>query len=247
MNRNRRCALLAPLLASAVALPPTAVAQAAAPDRAPAAPRCELKEIRLGEDPAEFDPEQIEYDLHLNGFPAKQSVRIDGPRTKLNAKVNGRGSLTREDVAYGVYRVTYDSRRAGDKVRVNCLAPPREVPGGVTGGDAKVTKVEITKVFTPQPTKVDCDVPNKVQLDGQITATGRGKVTFTWQGKNIVAQQGSVEFTGKEKIHSVLGSLTVPKRETPNAMAIEVVVNLVAVNPGPEPVGASKTLTLDCN
>ncbi|MER5932968.1 hypothetical protein [Streptomyces sp. NPDC002054] len=228
MNRNRRCALLAPVLVSAVALPPTAVAADRAP-AAPAAPSCRLVEVPLGED-------GTEYDLRLLGFPAKQSVRIDGPRVKVTTRVDAKGALTREDVAHGTYRVTFKDRR------ITCLSPR---PG--TKGNVQVTKVEITKVFTPQPTKVNCGQPNKVELDGEITATGTGKVTFTWQGKDIVAQQGSVEFTGKEKIHSVLGSLTVPP-QAPNTKSVVVIVNLVTINPGAaEPIAATKELTLDCN
>ncbi|MFE2143073.1 hypothetical protein ACFXA3_15245 [Streptomyces sp. NPDC059456] len=165
-NRHRGPALLAAsLLASSVALSPAFAAPSAAA-RAPLAPSCEL-----------VPGAKQRYDLHLSGFPAHQSVRIQG-KSSFRTVVDGQGELSRQGLRYGPYSVDYRMSGSQKTWHVTCSTPPREKPGGGKG-NVKVTKVEVL-TLTKNGSVVDCTKPPRLEFDGKISATGQGKVRYYW-------------------------------------------------------------------
>ncbi|MFD3808351.1 hypothetical protein ACFWTC_33300 [Streptomyces sp. NPDC058619] len=177
-TNRRRCLLLlaAPLLASSVALTPAFAAQGrtAAPGAAPSAPSCELVPGAGGKPGAD-----VRYALHLGGFSANQSVRVDGPKTSFRARVNGKGELDRPGLPHGAYSVVGHKAGGGQQgKRVTCAKPPPPKPsdGKQT---VKVGKVEVV-VLTPPGSVIDCTKGTTAEFDGKITATGPGKVRYYW-------------------------------------------------------------------
>ncbi|MET9605194.1 hypothetical protein ABZZ17_09015 [Streptomyces sp. NPDC006512] len=215
-NRHRFLLLLtAPLLASSVALTPAVAAQARPaepPAAAPAAPSCQLVPGGSG-NPAGA----AVYKLHLGGFPANQSVRVEGPKTSFQAKANGKGELDRQGLPHGTYKVSYQGKR------VTCATPPAQKPGGKQ--DVKVSKVEVV-ILTPAGTAIDCSKPTTAEFDGKITATGPGKVRFYWTfaSSSDPVSPGSVDFPAGTKTERLLHVVEVSPQA--NAPTISTFVTL---------------------
>ncbi|MCC0093707.1 hypothetical protein K7B10_02655 [Streptomyces flavotricini] len=185
MNRHARYALLTPLLACSVALPPTMAAQAAPVAHVPAtlgaapqAATCKL-EVAEGTDPVEFD-------LSLAGFKPGSQVRVTGPEN-FTRTVNQQGSVTEQDVKKGTYTVKTGGKNHSQTV--NCTKPAR-VPASAK---ARITDVDITGASTATP-KVDCSQPQNVKFEGKLTGTGSGDVTYIWSGQGKRSAP-SVKFT----------------------------------------------------
>ncbi|WP_327280441.1 MULTISPECIES: hypothetical protein [unclassified Streptomyces] len=201
-NRHRGLVLLAaPLLASSVVLSPAFAAQggavAAGAARVPSAPSCELVPGDTGKPGG-----NVRYDLHLSGFPANQSVRVQG-KSSFRAMVDGQGALTRQGLRYGTYGVGYRESGSQQGKHVDCVTPPREKPGGGKG-NVKVTKVEVL-ALTKNGSVVDCTTPPKIEFDGKITGTGTGKVNYYWTYNSSAdpIASGTVEFTPGTTSHSL--------------------------------------------
>ncbi|MCX5589253.1 hypothetical protein ACFV0H_20500 [Streptomyces erythrochromogenes] len=222
-DRHRRLLLLAaPLLASMVGLTPAFAAQGrpqTEPGAVPAAPSCELVAVGSGKPGGD-----IRYKLHLGGFPAKQAVRVDGPKASFRATVNGKGELDRQGVTHGAYRVTFKARGAQQDVRVTCAAPPADEQGSGKQS-VKVGKVEVV-VLTPPGTVIDCAKPTTAEFDGKITATGPGKVRFHWTfaGGSKPVSPGSADFPAGTTTQALLHVADVPAR--PNASTVTVFATL---------------------
>lgn len=197
MNRHRRLTLLAaPLLVSSVALAPVFAAPAASAARP--APFCELIP---GEDDEDGD---VTYDLVLSGFAPRQSVKIEGPRTNFQARVDDLGEFDREDVPYGRYRVGFKENGAKHDKRIGCVTPPKHKPGDGSKGDVKVTSVRVIPLTTQ--TVVDCTKPMRAEFDGKINVTGTGRVDYHWthQSSADPLAAGSHDFKPGNVSHSVL-------------------------------------------
>ncbi|MFI8362103.1 hypothetical protein ACIGD1_18260 [Streptomyces sp. NPDC085612] len=200
-RRLRRLGLgVAALLAASLGIAPaaaSAVVVPAGPEAVPAAPSCRLL-AGSGAKPAG----DASYKLHLGGFPAKQAVRVDGPRTSFRAAVNAKGELDRAGLRHGAYTVTYQNKR------VVCVVPPAQKPGT---GSVKVTKAEVV-VLTPAGTAVDCTKPTTAEFDGKITATGPGKVRFHWTLSTSPAptSPGTADFPAGSSTQTLLHVAEVP-------------------------------------
>ncbi|MER7732703.1 hypothetical protein ABTX80_17630 [Streptomyces erythrochromogenes] len=218
-NRHRRLLLLAaPLLASAVGITPAFAAQGrpqAEPGAAPAAASCRLVVSGSGKPGAD-----ARYTLRLGGFPAKQAVRVDGPKTSFRATVNGKGELDRQGLKHGAYRVTYKARGSQKDATVTCAVPPADKQGGGKQS-VKVGKVEVV-VLTPPGTAVDCTKPTTAEFDGKITATGPGKVRFHWtlDGGSKPVSPGTADFPAGTTTQALLHVADVPAK--PNASTVTV-------------------------
>ncbi|MER7465402.1 hypothetical protein [Streptomyces sp. NPDC097981] len=187
MNRHARYALLTPLLASSIALPPTMAAQASPVDRAPAAlsaapqaASCKLV-VAPNTNPAEFD-------LVLDGFRGGALVKVTGPEN-FNRTVDQQGSFTEEDVKKGTYTVKV-SQKKHNQLTVNCTKPPR-VPATAK---AHITDVDITGASTATAA-VDCSKPQDVKFEGKLTGTGTGQVPVLWSSSQGKRSTPVVNFT----------------------------------------------------
>ncbi|WCD83850.1 hypothetical protein KPP03845_100169 [Streptomyces xanthophaeus] len=191
-------ALAAPLLVSSVALAPAFAAPGNSAAVAPTGPSCELVPNGAGDPGGDRG-----YDLRLSGFPANQSVRVEGPRSSFRATVDGQGSLDRQDVRYGKYSVNYRDGGENQRKRVGCATTGQKPGSGKQ--DVKVTGVAV-KTLTKPGTVVDCTKTNKAEFDGSITATGQGKVDYYWTYASSADphSSGSVDFTSGTTGHSLL-------------------------------------------
>ncbi|MHA5054785.1 hypothetical protein [Streptomyces sp. SD15] len=236
MNRHRRYALLAPLLVSSVALPPTTAAQAAPADRppaalsAPAGPSCKL-EVAPGTKPVEFD-------LVLTGFKAGERVQIEGPK-RFTGVINGQGKFDEENVPRGNYTVITGNKKTRN--RIACEKPPRTPAApalDVTDADAKAIA----------PTgPVDCAKPQDVKFQGTLTGTGTGTVKYVWNGPNGKQSAPSVEFT-QPSTNTTVFTVTAPPRAAAADPPPKVTVRLSVPKQGPEQGISSGdvTFTLQC-
>ncbi|MDX2389149.1 hypothetical protein NJL88_03405 [Streptomyces sp. DK15] len=223
-TNRRRCLVLlaAPLLASSVALTPALAAHgstATEPGAAPVAPSCQL--LPGGNrGPAGG----ASYKLHLGGFPANQAVRIEGPKTSLQVKVNAKGVLDRPGLSHGAYGVSYKVAGSQQTKRVTCATAPAQKPGGGKQ-DVRVTKVEVV-ILTPAGTVIDCAKPTTAEFDGKITATGTGKVRYYWTfaSSSTPVSPGSVDFAPPITGHALLHVVEVPPQ--PNASTVSTFVTL---------------------
>ncbi|MFF4850772.1 hypothetical protein [Streptomyces sp. NPDC001194] len=242
-NRYRGLMILAvPLLASSVALTPAFAARGrtagAGAARAPMAPSCELIAGGGGQSGGKGN---TRYDLHLSGFPANQSVHVQG-KSSFRGTVDGSGSLDRRGVRYGTYGVGYRDAGSKQAKHVDCSTAPREKPGGGKG-NVQVTKVEV-KALTKSGTVVDCGTPPKFEFDGKITGSGNGKVRYYWTYNSSAdpIASGSAEFTpGIESVSlfkAVNGSVL--------ANTDTVTVYLTLHVPDSNLTGQSENVTLTC-
>ena len=222
-TNRRRCLVLlaAPLLASSVALTPALAATgstAAQPGAAPTAPACQL--LPGGNGPGGASS----YKLHLGGFPANQAVRVEGPKTSLQVKVNGKGVLDRQGLRHGTYSVSYKAAGSQQAKRVTCATPPPQKPGGGKQ-DVRVTKVEVV-ILTPAGSVIDCTKGTTAEFDGKITATGTGKVRYYWTfaSSSTPVSPGSVDFAPPTTGHALLHVVEVPPQ--PNATTVSTFVTL---------------------
>ncbi|MEU3775590.1 hypothetical protein AB0F11_20685 [Streptomyces sp. NPDC032472] len=217
-HRHRRLAFLAaPLLVSSVALAPAY----AAPGRPSAAGARPVPSCALVPNDTGASGKNKGYDLHLSGFPAQQSVRIEGPKTALKTAVDDQGELVRQRVRYGTYQVSY--RQEDAQQSVHCETPPRKNQDGGKQ-TVKVTRIGI-KTLTKDQT-VDCSTPQKAEFDGLIEVTGTGKVSWYWTLLSSAdpIQQRSHTFEPGNTGHSDL--LVVPAGTPTTASKAEVRVTL---------------------
>ncbi|MEU3722190.1 hypothetical protein [Streptomyces sp. NPDC031705] len=226
MNRHARYALLAPLLVTAVAMPPTMAAHAApAPLTPSAAPQAACKlVVAPGTNP-------VEYDLVMTGFRGGQLLRVSGPE-KFQRNANGAGSVTEEDVKKGAYTVTSGWGR--NERKTGCTKDPRP-PAPVK---VRITDADITGASTT-PAAVDCSKPQNVTFQGKFTGTGTGEVDYFWSGQGKQSAP-SLKFNAPE---TPTGPFVVksPTRGAPNEPIPKVTANLSAGN-----VADSLTFTLTC-
>ncbi|MFD9335790.1 hypothetical protein ACFWBF_15475 [Streptomyces sp. NPDC060028] len=225
LNGHRLLTLLAaPLLVSSVALTPAFAAQGRTAAAAPAGPSCELVPNGTGEPAGDRG-----YDLRLSGFPANQSVRVEGPKSSFKTTVDGQGDLDRQDVRYGKYNVSYKDHGGNQNKRVGCTAP-RENPGRGKQ-DVKVTNVEV-KTLTKPGTVVDCTKSNKAEFDGSITATGQGKVDYYWTYASSAdpLSSGSVTFTPGTTSHSLFKVVDVSGMANVSSVSVFVTLHVPAQN-----------------
>ncbi|MEV8536652.1 hypothetical protein [Streptomyces sp. NPDC051211] len=164
MNHQQRCALLAPCVASAIALSPlTAVADTGAAARAPAGV-CSL---------AKGDPgpgNRPTFDLKLTKFPRNASVKITGPDGPDDVKVSSNGSFTDEDVAEGDYKVRENRRNAPT---ITCTKSTAPAPV------KKADVVDVSASVVSRSGKVTC--PNFKQVaKGSIQTATAGDVKYRW-------------------------------------------------------------------
>ncbi|MET9608226.1 hypothetical protein ABZZ17_24700 [Streptomyces sp. NPDC006512] len=229
-------ALAAPLLVSSVALAPASAAPGNAAGAAPARPSCELVPAGTGEPGGDRS-----YNLHLSGFPANQSVRVEGQRFSFRATVDDQGSLNRQDVRHGKYSVNYRDGASNRTKRVGC-ATTGERPGSGKQ-NVKVTAVAV-KTLTKPGTVVDCTKTNKAEFDGSITATGQGKVDYYWTYASSAEphSSGSVDFTPGTTSHALLKVVDVSG--TANASSVSVFVTLHV--PGHNMSARSEQVVLTC-
>ncbi|MCX4822646.1 hypothetical protein OG883_22650 [Streptomyces sp. NBC_01142] len=233
MNWHRSLMLLAaPLFASSVALTPAlaapvASAGAGAASAARPALFCELVPSESGEPDGDTT-----YDLLLSGFAPRQSVKIEGPRTNFQARVDDQGKSDEKDVRYGKYSVSYKESGAKQGKRIGCVTPPREKPGGGKQ-KVKVTKVEVITLTKPG-TVVDCTKPNKVEFDGKITGVGKGDVDYHWTFASSAdpVDAGKVTFTlGTTQSHSILRVVEVPRAGNPtNSLSVFTTLHVPSQN-----------------
>ncbi|MFF7296570.1 hypothetical protein [Streptomyces sp. NPDC008265] len=235
IRRRRRYLGLgaAVLLAASMGIAPAAASTAVAPagpDAVPAAPSCRLL-AGSGAKPAG----DASYKLHLGGFPAKQAVRVDGPRTSFRAAVNAKGELDRPGLRHGAYTVTYQNKR------VVCVVPPAQKPGT---GSAKVTKAEVV-VLTPAGVSLDCTKPTTAEFDGKITATGPGKVRFHWTLSTSPAptSPGTADFPAGSSTQTLLHVAEVPAAA---ASATKVTVYATLHLPDQKMTARSGPVTFTC-
>ncbi|MFF5705923.1 hypothetical protein ACFY7H_26110 [Streptomyces sp. NPDC012794] len=227
MNRHARYALLAPLLVTAVAVPPTMAAQAApagaAPLKAAAAPQatCRLV-VAPGTNPVEFD-------LVMTGFRGGQLLRVTGPES-FQRNANGAGSVTEENVKNGSY--TVKSGWGRNELTTGCSKPPRPP------AKPRITSAEITGASTT-PAAVDCTKPQNVTFQGKFAGTGTGEIDYHWagQGKQIAP---SVQFTAPETATAPF-VVKSPTRAAVTEPVPKVTVQLFTGN-----VSDSFTFTLTC-
>ncbi|MFD3872783.1 hypothetical protein [Streptomyces sp. NPDC058623] len=223
-TNRRRCLvfLAAPLLAPSVALTPALAASGstvAQPGAAPVAPACQL--LPGGNGGTGGAPS---YKLHLGGFPANQAVRVEGPKTSLQVKVNAKGVLDRQGLRHGTYSVSYKAAGSQQAKRVTCATPPAQKPGGGPK-DVRVTHVEVV-ILTPAGSVIDCAKGTTAEFDGKITATGTGKVRYYWTfaSSSTPVSPGSVDFAPPTTGHALLHVVQVPPQ--PNATTVSTFVTL---------------------
>ncbi|GHI85051.1 hypothetical protein ACWGF3_00455 [Streptomyces xanthophaeus] len=210
--------LAAPFLASSVALAPAVAAQerAAEPGAVPMVSSC-----KLAPDGSAKPGSDTGYVLRLAGFPAKQSVQVDGPKTSFRATVNAKGELDRKGLRHGTYSVSY--KVGQQSKRVTCATPPPQKPAGKQ--TVKITKLEVV-VLTPAGTVIDCTKPTTAEFDGKITATGQGKVRYYWTYASSAtpASPGTLDFNPRTTNHTLLHVVEVPGQA--NASKITTFVTL---------------------
>ncbi|MEU6864994.1 hypothetical protein ABZ924_17210 [Streptomyces sp. NPDC046876] len=219
MNPHARPALLVPLLASALAVPPVAAAQAAPVERAPAAPAapaaavCKLV-VAPGTNPVEFD-------LTLAGFPSGKRVKVRGAEN-FERTVDAQGAFTEQDVKKGTYTVYFGGGRHQGQQQVSCEKPARVAPVNV-----RISEVQITKVSTATP-DVDCKASQPVTFEGKLIGTGTGTVEYVWSGEGRQTSP-DVKFTAPETptVNFVVKS---PTRNAPTDPAPRVSAVLRAGN-----------------
>ncbi|MFI9064433.1 hypothetical protein ACIGQE_21605 [Streptomyces sp. NPDC053429] len=216
MNRHAHCALLTPLMLSAVALPPTAVAQAApaAPASAPQA-ACALK-VAQGTNPVEFD-------LELSGFKPGQKVKVTGAE-EFTRNVDQKGSFTEQDVKKGSYTAKTFGKNNKQAIEIGCTKPAR-VPTTTTA--VRISDADVTAASTATP-EVDCSVPQKVTFKGKLTGSGSGDVDYKWQGGSK-SSSPTVKFTAPETATADF-NVTVPAHAAPTAPPPRVTATLTAGN-----------------
>ncbi|MGI5450968.1 hypothetical protein ACQEVM_35385 [Streptomyces sp. CA-243310] len=218
--------LATPLLASSVALAPALTpafasqGRTAEPGAAPSTPSCALMPGAGGKGGGD-----ARYTLRLGGFPAKQSVRVDGPKTTFRATVNGKGGLDRPGLRHGTYSVSYQAGGSQQVKRVTCTTPPQKPGGGKQ--DVKVTKVEVL-VLTPAGSVIDCAKGTTAEFDGKITATGPGKVRYYWTfaSSSTPVSPGSVDFTPGTTSHALLHVVQVPGQANASTVSTFVTLHL---------------------
>ncbi|MEU6862002.1 hypothetical protein ABZ924_01795 [Streptomyces sp. NPDC046876] len=231
MKRRRRLLFLAPLLASSVAVTPAFAAvqpRAGEPAAVPAVGLCAL--IAHG-------PGVTVYDLQLSGFPAGQSVKVEGPRTDSRVTVDDLGEFSKPDVPYGRYAVSFKDPEKNGWQRVQCQIPPREKAGGK--GNVKVTLVEI--VDKTPATAVDCSKENEVVFEGKIHGAGKGKVGYYWLqfSSQDPVDPGTAEFNGQTEVVSVPRVVKV----APNSIQRDIAATLHAQNMTSEKLTVHLTCT----
>lgn len=199
MNRHGRYALLAPLLVSALALPPAMAAQAAPADEsaaglaAPFNPSCKL--VKAQDAPDEFD-------LVLAGFKPKQKVRITGPE-KFTREVNKQGSFTEQDVKKGTYTAIAGQKK--NRVSVPCTKPPRSPAVDITGADARL-------VSPHRNQEVNCRRSRLATFEGTLIGKGTGSVKYAWTSSDGKRAEHTVNFTGPTATVERF-TVTIPARE----------------------------------
>lgn len=234
MNRHGRYALLTPLLASALAMPPAMAAQAAPADElgvalaAPFNPSCKL--VKAPDAPGEFD-------LVLAGFKPRQEVRISGPE-KFTRQVNKQGSFTEQDVKKGTYTATVQVKKK--KVSVPCTKPPRSPAVDITEASANL-------VSPGRSQSVDCRRRQRATFGGTLTGKGTGSVKYVWTSSDGKRAERTLNFTGPTATVEQF-SVTIPAREKRSDPRPRVTVQLrVPKQQGQEGVSSSNvTLVLKC-
>ncbi|MHC6627912.1 hypothetical protein ACYTFC_17765 [Streptomyces globosus] len=233
MNRQRRCALLAPLLASAVALPPAVAAQAAPAEPAavqvPAAPACQLKPTANA---------QNRVDVVLTGFAANQRVTINraGGRPA-DTRVDAQGNLTAKNLRDGTYSIRAQGRGGGSTVP--CADTPAPVKVDIADADVVATK--------PDTPTVPCNQTTAVTFAGTLKGTGTGDVKVKWVGSTGKQSQPTVKFTGPSTPVPEF-TITAPARANPAADAPTVTAQLTVPQQGSETGVSSEVfrVTLRC-
>ncbi|WP_328620467.1 hypothetical protein [Streptomyces sp. NBC_00354] len=237
MNRHRRLALVAPLLASSIALPPAVATAQGPPDRmpvshtAPLAPVCSLK-AAPGTDPVEFD-------LVLTGFKPGDPVKITGPK-EYNGVTSPQGAFDEENVPRGNYTVTTGQGGAPQQ-KTGCEKPPRPPvtpPTGIT---------EATVELDSPAFGVNCNVPHEVRVDGTLEGGGSGRVKYVWTSGTGKRTEKTMRFPGfSTRVDEF--SVTAPARTRPQDPAPTVTVQLTVPKQGGQAAISSEVLpvTLKC-
>ncbi|MEU8775513.1 hypothetical protein [Streptomyces sp. NPDC048606] len=230
MKRQRRCALIVPLLASAVALPPTMGAQAApSAVQVPAAPACRL--IPLG-------GSSINVNVELTGYRSNQKVSITriGGRT-FETRVDGGGNFIVKNQRDGTYKVRPVDGGRGSTI--SCTDAPAPVNVNITEADVVATK--------PDTPTVPCNQATPVTFEGTLSGTGTGDIRVVWVSPDTDKQsEPMVKFTGpSSKTQFVVNA---PARGNPAEPRPKVQAQLIVPRQGAEQGVRSAvfTVTLVC-
>ncbi|MET9608266.1 hypothetical protein ABZZ17_24930 [Streptomyces sp. NPDC006512] len=229
MNRQRRCALIAPLLASAVALPPTAALAAPSAVQAPAAPACQLKAI---------GGSSTNVNMELTGFRPNQKITINriGGRAS-DTRVNAQGNLIAKNLRDGTYNVR--PRDGGRGSTVPCTEGPAPVNVNIAEADVVATK--------PDTPTVKCNQATPVTFEGTLTGTGSGDIKVVWTSPDTGKRtEPMVKFTAPSaKTQFVVNA---PARANPAEPRPTVKAQLLVPRQGSEQGVSSAvfTVTLHC-